>query len=452
MADATRDAPRLPAALVLRLFLPFAAGYYLSYVFRTVNAVAAPNLVADTGLGADALGFLTATYMAAFAVLQLPLGILLDRFGPRRVEAALLTLAAAGAVVFALADGLAGLSAGRALIGAGVSGCMMAAFKAFAMWFPARRLPVINASLMVFGALGAISATVPVEWFLGMLHWRVLFAGLAVFTLVVALALFAIVPDHAAPPGHVTLHDQLRGLRRVFADRFFRGLAPLAALSMGGSLAIVGLWAGPWLRDVAGLARGAVAGHLMIVTAGMGVGFLAMGLLATYLARLGLRPMTVAGAGMALFLVVLALLAAGGTGGAALWLLLAALGFLAASGSLSYSLLSQHFPRDLAGRANTGLNVLVFVTAFAIQWGIGVVLSAWEDPVTHRYDPAGYGVAFGGVVVLQALALAWFLRQWAAGADAPLPAHDGVDSPVDGYAAPGGGRDRAGGIGQGPGR
>lgn len=409
----------MPLGLVLRLFLPFAAGYYLSYLFRTVNAVAAPNLVADTGVGADALGFLTATYMAAFAVLQLPLGILLDRFGPRRVEAALLTIAAAGSLVFALADDLAGLSLGRALIGVGVSCCMMASFKAFAMWFAPQRLPLIYACLLTFGALGAISATVPVEWFLGIGDWRTLFAGLAVAALVVSLAVFAIVPDHAAAPQHLTFAAQLRGLGEVFRDRFFLGIAPMAALSSGSSLAINGLWSGPWLRDVAGLERAGVATHLMILTAGMGVGFLAWGLLTDRLTRLGLRPMTVAGGGMIAFLAMIGILAAGGTGGTMLWLLLACLGFLATAVSLTYSLLSQHFPGDLAGRANTALNVLVFLAAFVIQWGIGVVLSAWEDPATHRYDPVGYQVAFGIVVAVQAVALAWFARQWWRHADAP---------------------------------
>ena len=420
MTDAARAAdhgPRLYPALVLRLFLPFAAGYYLSYVFRTVNAVAAPNLVADTGLSANALGFLTSTYMAAFAVLQLPLGILLDRFGPRRVEAALLMLSALGSLIFAVSGGLAGLAFGRALIGAGVSGCMMAAFKAFAMWFPPQRLPVINACLMVFGALGAISATVPVEWFLALLDWRTLFAGLAVFTLVVAAAVFGVVPDHHTPPGHLTLRQQLAGLGRVFRDRFFLGLAPLAALSMGSSLAIIGLWLGPWLRDVAGLDRAAVAGHLMIVTTAMGVGFLAMGVLTDRLTRAGLRAMTVAGAGMAGFVAVVTVLAGGGTGGVLLWPLLIALGFLATAGSVSYSLLSQHFPRDYAGRANTALNVLVFAGAFLVQWGMGAVLGYCEDPATHRYAPDGYRVAFGTVAAIQLIALAWFARQWLRGAD-----------------------------------
>lgn len=411
VADPT-SRPALGLVLLLRLFLPFALGYYLSYVFRTVNAIAAPNLVADTGLDASALGFLTSMYMAAFAVLQLPLGILLDRFGPRRVEAALLTIAAAGSLVFALADGLVGLSIGRALIGVGVSGCMMAAFKAFAMWFRGERLPAVNACLLAFGALGAISATVPVEWFLGVLDWRVLFAGLALFSLAVSAAIFTAVPDPATPPGDTTLQAQLAGLARVFRDPFFLGLAPLAALSMGSSLAIIGLWSGPWLRDVAGLERGAVAGHLMIVTLGMGVGFLLIGFLTQRLSRAGIRPMNVAAGAMSLFLLLIVALALGLSGGSLLGPLLAAFGLFAAAGSVAYSVLSQYFPPDLAGRANTALNVLVFVSAFAVQWGMGVVLGFWEDPVSRRYDPTGYQVAFATVACLQAVALLWFIRAW----------------------------------------
>jgi len=317
--------------------------------------------------------------------------------------------------VFDLADGLVGLSVGRELIGVGVSGCMMAAFKAFAVWFPGERLPAINACLLAFGALGAVSATVPVEWFLRLLDWRMLFAGLALFTLFVSTAIFTVVPDHATPPGDTTVRAQLAGLRHVFRDPFFLGLAPLAALSMGGSLAIIGLWSGPWLRDAAGLGRAAVAGHLMIVTVGMGAGFLAIGLLTQRLARAGLQPMTVAGGAMALFLLVMIALALGLTGGPALWLLLAGLGFFAAAGSVSYSVLSQHFPPDLAGRANTALNVLVFICAFIVQWGMGTVLGFWEDPVSRRYDPAGYQIAFGIVAALQAVALAWFVRAWRRG-------------------------------------
>ncbi|NOQ52071.1 MAG: MFS transporter, partial [Desulfuromonadaceae bacterium] len=121
----------LAVTTLIRLFLPFGLGYFVSYLFRTVNAVIAPDLVADLGLTPADLGLLTSAYFLAFAAFQLPLGLLLDRFGPRRVESALLLFAAAGALLFARAESLLGLIVGRALIGLGVSACLMAAFKSF---------------------------------------------------------------------------------------------------------------------------------------------------------------------------------------------------------------------------------------------------------------------------------------------------------------------------------
>ncbi len=87
--------------ILARVFVPFACGYFLSYLYRVINAVIAPDLVAELRLDAAELGFLTSTYFLTFALFQLPLGMLLDRFGPRRTEAALLMFAALGAFVFA---------------------------------------------------------------------------------------------------------------------------------------------------------------------------------------------------------------------------------------------------------------------------------------------------------------------------------------------------------------
>ena len=106
-----------------RLFLPFAGGYFLSYLYRTVNAVVGPVLSNELSLGAADLGLLTSAYFIAFGSTQLPLGILLDRYGPRRVEAALLLIAAAGAAVFAASHNIGTLVIGRGMIGLGVSAC-----------------------------------------------------------------------------------------------------------------------------------------------------------------------------------------------------------------------------------------------------------------------------------------------------------------------------------------
>ena len=165
--------------LGLRLFLPFAAGYFLSYLLRNVNAVIAPELTRELGLSAADLGLLTAAYLLTFSAFQLPLGILLDRYGPRRVEAVLLLIAAAGSAWFAMGTSLVELTLARAAIGLGVCACLMAAFKAFSVWFPIERLASLNAAVMVAGGLGALTATTPLAWAVPMLGRRGLFLVLA---------------------------------------------------------------------------------------------------------------------------------------------------------------------------------------------------------------------------------------------------------------------------------
>jgi MFS family permease len=218
----------LRPAILLRVFLPFALGYFLSYLFRTVNAVIAPDLVRDLGVDPASLGLLTSAYFLAFAAFQLPLGVLLDRYGARRVEATLLLFAAAGAFVFARAETLTGLMIGRALIGLGVSACLMAAFKAFTLWFPPERLPLANGIQMISGGVGALAATTPVELSLKLTDWRGVFLILAGATVVAAVCVFLIVPEKEDAPSGETLREQLAGVRRVFTSKIFWIIAPWA--------------------------------------------------------------------------------------------------------------------------------------------------------------------------------------------------------------------------------
>ena len=189
--DATLE--RRSVTIVATVFLPFAAGYFLSHVFRTVNAVIAEDLAASIGVGAGSLGLLTAAFLMTFAAAQIPVGILLDRYGPRRVAGGLLLFAAAGCVVFATGRGLVELAAGRALIGLGVSACLMAAVKAHAEWFPPDRLPFVNGAYLAAGSLGAIFATTPVAALLTVTDWRGLFLGLAVLSVAASAIVLAIV-------------------------------------------------------------------------------------------------------------------------------------------------------------------------------------------------------------------------------------------------------------------
>src|SRR5699024_1381464 len=274
--------------VMARVFLPFAVGFFLSYLLRTVNAVLAPDIGADTGLSAADIGLLTSMYFLAFGLFQLPLGILLDRFGPRRVEAALLLLAALGAILFATLHSLFGLAVGRAMIGMGVSCCLMAGFKAFALWFDNAHIPLINGLMMAFGGFGALAATLPVELLLGIMDWRSLFLALGLITALIAAVVWLIVPEHDEPITETRFRDQLRGLQRVIHDPFFWRVTPAATVTIGVSLSVQSLWIGPWLHDVQGLNQHAVASHLMLAAGIMGLTYPLIGMLAQRLARIGI--------------------------------------------------------------------------------------------------------------------------------------------------------------------
>jgi len=195
---------------ILRIFIPFALGYFLSYLFRVVNAVIAPDLASDLTIGPAEIGLLTSTYFIAFAASQLPLGLLLDRLGPRIVEAVLLIFAGTGAALFAVSHSLTGVIAGRALIGFGVSACLMAAFKSYAIWFPPHVLSRVNGFQMASGGLGALAATIPVEWALEFTDWRGVFMGLALASFAAALIVFFVVPKSKSSPPPEQLSSQSR--------------------------------------------------------------------------------------------------------------------------------------------------------------------------------------------------------------------------------------------------
>ncbi|HCY86269.1 MAG TPA: MFS transporter [Desulfobacteraceae bacterium] len=398
---------RTGTGLVLRIFLPFALGYFLSYLFRVVNAVIAPDLVGDLGIDPSELGLLTATYFIAFASSQLPLGIMLDRFGPRIVEAFLLLFAAAGAALFAASDNLAGVIAGRALIGFGVSACLMAAFKSYVLWFPADILSRVNGFQMAAGGLGALAATVPVEWALNFTDWRGLFWGLALLSFITALIVFSVVPGSANRPDPERLSDQIRGIIRVFKSPVFWRIAPLTTLSQAGYISLQGLWAGPWLRDVAGIPREGVARYLSWSAMAMITGFIALGYLAERLAARGISVRTTAVSGMTVFLFVQGLMTFNAPVPAPL--LMTMFGFFGTSGILAYTALTVSFPMSLSGRVTTGINMLVFIAAFGVQWAIGAIINLWEVSAANTYDPAGYRAGFLALLACQFLCLVWFL-------------------------------------------
>ncbi len=397
--------------LFLCILFPFALGYYLSYLARVVNAVLAPDLVADLSLEADTLGLLTASYFFTFAVAQLPLGILLDRYSPRKIESLLLLVAAVGALWFAIGNSAWDLIIGRGLIGLGVSACLMAAFKTFTLWFKPEKLPLLNGVILASGGVGAITATAPVQAALTITDWRGVFLLLSGLMVVASATLFLLVPEHTETQHKETLRAQLQGLRAIFSDRFFWMISPLTMLSQSSFISIQSLWAGPWLQDLGGLERTAMAHTLLLVACAMVAGFLVMGTLAERLSRLGVEPILLSAGGMLVFqcLQLLIILVPEQDWLTPVWI---GFGFFGTTGIVQYAVLSQHYPRHLAGRVNTAMNLLVFVAIFILQSSIGAVINLWPQVSPGHYLKEAYQSAFGFILTLQLLALIWFAREY----------------------------------------
>ena len=374
---------RSPArgALALRIFVCFAAGYFMSYGLRSVNAVLAPDLTREIGLGHAELGSLSSAYFLSFAAMQIPLGIWLDRYGPRRVDAVLMGVAALGCVAFALAEAFAPLWVGRALIGAGVSGALMSSLTAYRQWFPAERQTQLAAWMLMVGTSGVLVTTVPVYWALPLIGWRGVFWLAAALLAAIGLLMWTVLPrDHETKgPAHlpgVSFLTALRGYREVFSNGYFWRMSTTAGIVQGGFVALQSLWVGPWFGTVLGVQGADRATLLFAFNFGLMLCFLALGWVAPRVGkeRAALARVVVFGT-LGVVLAELAIAWTGGTSAWTLWLVLAA---AATVYTLVQPRVGLAFPPALAGRALTGFNLVIFAWMFLSQWGFGLTIDAWR--------------------------------------------------------------------------
>jgi len=391
-------------SLFWRVTLPFLAGYFVSYIYRSINAIVGPELAREFGLSAAGLGLLSGIYFFSFALFQLPLGLLLDRYGPRRVNATLLMLAASGGLWFTLAGSTTELTLARALIGLGVSGCLMSSFSAFALWYPAERLATMNGIAFASGMLGAMMVTMPLELVLRVLHWREVFHGIVTLTVAVSLVLFFIVPEKTAARRALPLTAQLREFAALARDPAFWRMALCICSSQMAAVSLGTLWVATWLRDVAGYTQAEIARALLLFNVLMFLAYLGFGRVSDVMTRHGRSTLPLLAGGVATASACLALILLGvRTGALALWC-----GFFtfATASVLSYSLFSRRYSKEMAGRVNTALNVAVFVGMFSGQWAVGLVLNLWPQ-TANGYAPEAYPWALGGLWLAQATGLAW---------------------------------------------
>jgi len=394
--------------LIVCVFLPFVAAYYLSFLFRTINATVAGALTAEFGLSAGDLGLLTSVYYLTFAAAQLPIGILLDRYGPGQIQSAVMVAAALGAALFAVSDNFWLLLGGRALIGLGVAASLTAGLKALVLWFPRERVSLLNGLMIMLGALGALTATLPAEVLLVSVGWRALFELLAIASAGCALVIYLVVPDMSAAISGAG-RPTTSGLMTVYADPRFWRLAPLSATCIGTSWALQGLWAATWLSDVEGLDRPELLQHLLVMAIALSLGALLWGVAVDRLRRHGVGPRALLGLVAMMFIAAqLALILRLPLPSYVPWIFVAAIG---AGTVLSYAILAEYFPTELAGRANAALNLFHIGGAFVVQYMTGLVVQLWA-PMDGHYPEVAYQTAFAFNVGLQVAAGIWCARTW----------------------------------------
>jgi sugar phosphate permease len=402
-----------------RISLPLIGISFLNQGVRAVIAVIGPEIAAELSLSAADLGLLAALLFAAYGLAQIPVGVALDRFGPGTVQAVLGLTIAAGCCVFALAPSFAMLALGRIILGVGISAALMALMKASAQWYAPARVPLVNGLAVCLGALGGLAATWPASLALRVTDWRGVMLAIGALAVLVAIWVRVSVPDR--PPGTAapttTLAQTLVGVRAILGSRQFWRFTPAVAMLSAMNFTWQGLWAGPWLRDVAGLGTEARAQVLFAYAAGLAAGSLSWGAIASRLAATGRAPMRAIQAAMAVLMLLQgALMLRPAHGLMPLW---AAFSFTAAAGSVGYSLIAQTFPVALTGRVATVMNATMLAMVFALQTAIGIVLDFWPRTASGGWAPQGYSAALALTLAMQLAATAWMLAGGRISAPAP---------------------------------
>jgi predicted MFS family arabinose efflux permease len=302
-----------------------------------------------------------------------------------------------------------GVALGRAMIGLGVAAALMAGLKAIVTWFPKDRIAFVNGGMIMLGSLGAVAATAPTDWLVNWIGWRDLFELLTIATLVTAGLIYFVVPERSQSSISSATSTKPLTLRAIFSDPRFLRIAPLSATCIGSSWAMQSLWAASWLSDVEDLNHQAVVNQLFTMALGISLGALLLGAMADRLRKRGITTEVLLAVFGGLFMLSeLALILRVPLPSILPWSVVSVVG---AGTVLSYAIIADYFPVEIAARANGALNLLHFGWAFAAQYGIGLIVDHWAPQEGH-YPTIAYQAAFGFNLMLQAAALIWFAVPW----------------------------------------
>jgi MFS family permease len=389
------------------VFVAFALGNLVAVFLRSANAVIAPDLMRDIGLNAEQLGSMTSLYYVTFALMQLPLGAALDRYGSRMVIPLLMIPTVIGCIVYAQATTFTGVAFGRLLIGIGTAGGLMGAVKTFGNWVPSSRLATMTTSMMALGGVGGILTTSPMAWVNAQYGWQNIFYGSTVFITFVACAIWFWSRDFPATmPVVRSTGNPFEGFRSIYTNKAFWQMAPLYFSMLGTLLAVQTLWAGPFLYDVLAYTPTQAGAMLLMMGIGSIIGYAISGPLGD---RFGAPRMIL----YAQLLLIATLSVFVGspvlTSQPMVALLYVSFSLGAAFNVILLPQARTLFTPQMSGRAVTALNIFGFIGAYFFQRTMGYVVELQGKDSAGHYGTLGYQYAFAIPLVCAILALINYL-------------------------------------------
>jgi len=396
----------LPKKQAIIVFFVFAYGYFLSCLLRAITATLSPVLTSEFNLLSADLGLLAGGYFLGFACMQIPLGYLLDKYGPKKIVSSFLLIALVGTGSFALAESFSGLLISRILIGIGVSACLMAPLTGYRIWYAENQQQRANSWMLMIASLGFLSSTLPVQLLLPSFGWRWIFGGITILILISIILMLVFIPKWNLTKSNQLEEPNNNGtLSEVWKNRFFISVIPMGLFNYGGLMAIQTLWAGPWMTRVAGYTPLQSATGLFWINVTMLVSFFVWGYFLPKISSIGFSATKILRLGLPIsFCIMLTIIILGSKAGAFyLTLFILSSIFL----SVTQPAVGLAFSGYSAGKALTSFNLLIFAGTFIMQWLMGFVID-----ITKSFgysEITAFKSAFSVFLVLSLVSYLFFL-------------------------------------------
>ena len=385
------------------IMLVLCAGYTVSQFLRTSLGVLSPNLMHDFNINPNNMGLLGGVFFLSFAIFQIPAGILIDKYGPRKVMSSVIIFAVLGSIIFALSNSFYILLIGRVLMGLGCSICLMGSLVLITRWTDSDQFSKLAGIILAVGGIGGLLATTPLSYFSELFGWRLSFWLAAAVTFCVMVLYYFILEDRK---NDLILNRSnetisLKNLLFILKERNFKFMIPMSLMSYSSLVVILGLWGAPYLKDIHGLDSVERGKILMLMAISWNIGSFVFGRLRSIFGNY--KNVVIFGAtGVIILLFILSIITE--INSIYLHILFCILGFF---GAFSVALISHYqvlFDKEYMGRALSTANFFNFGGVFFVQWLTGKIIYLMGGDSTGAPIEA-YRLAFLFVAILLLISL-----------------------------------------------